>query len=263
MNPKLLVEADGDGVAAITLNRPEKHNAIDFETWGLLRDAALRLGADPAVRVVVLTGAGDQAFSAGADIADFPAHRSDSALAREYAEAFEGALDAVERMPKPVICKIRGICVGGGCELATAADVRIASADAYFAIPVAKIGVLLGYNEMRRLLRLVGPGRAADLLLTARRADAEEALRIGLVSEVVPPERLDERVASLAREMAAYAPLTQSGHKRIIQTALRDPALSGLTDEERELPLAIFDTEDAREGYRAFLEKRPPVFRGR
>lgn len=264
MNPKLLVEAaDGDGVATITLNRPEKRNAIDFETWGLLRDAATRLGADPAVRVVVLTGAGGLAFSAGADIADFPAHRSDAALAREYAEAFEGALDAVERMPKPVICKIRGICVGGGCELATAADLRVASEDSYFAIPVAKIGVLLGYNEMRRLLRLVGPGHASALLLGARRVDAQEALRIGLVTEAVPPERLDERVASLAREMAAYAPLTQAGHKRIIQTTLRDPALAGLTDEERGLPLAVFDTEDAREGYRAFLEKRPPRFQGR
>ena len=154
MSDKVLVDV-GDGVGTITLNRPGQHNAIDFEMWGLLRDAALRLGADDSVRVVILTGAGDKAFSAGADIKDFPAHRSNSDLAREYADAFEGALDAVEQMPKPVICMIRGICVGGGCELSMAADLRIAATGSTFGVPVAKIGVLVGYNEMRRLLHLV------------------------------------------------------------------------------------------------------------
>ena len=262
MSDKVLVEV-GDGVGTITLNRPGQHNAIDFESWGLLRDAALRLGADDEVRVVVLTGAGEKAFSAGADIKDFPAHRSNRTLARAYAEAFEGALDAVEQTPKPVICMIRGICVGGGCELSMAADLRIAATGSTFGVPVAKIGVLVGYNEMRRLLHLVGPGHAANLLLTARRVDEQEALRIGLITEVVPAERLVEHTYGLAREMASYAPLTQSGHKRIVRTVLANPGLNGLTDEERALPLSIFDTEDGQEGYRAFMEKRPPRFRGR
>ena len=231
--------------------------------WGLLRDAALRLGADESVRVVVLTGAGEKAFSAGADIKDFPAHRSNSDLARAYADAFEGALDAVEQMPKPVICMIRGICVGGGCELSMAADLRIAATGSTFGVPVAKIGVLVGYNEMRRLLHLVGPGHAANLLLTARRIDEQEALRIGLLTEVVPADELVEHTYGLAREMATYAPLTQSGHKRIVRTVLANPSLTALTDEERELPLSIFDTEDGQEGYRAFMEKRPPRFQGR
>ena len=262
MSDKVLVGAAG-GVGTIILNRPAQHNAIDFEMWGLIRDAALRLGVDRSVNVVVLTGAGDQAFSAGADIKDFPAHRSSSALARVYAQSFEGALDAIEQMPKPVICMIRGICVGGGCELSMAADLRIAATGSTFSVPVAKIGVLVGYNEMRRLLRLVGPGHAANLLLTARRIDEQEALRIGLLTEVVPAEQLEEHTYTLAREMAAYAPLTQSGHKRIIQTTLANPSLSDLTDTERELPLSIFDTDDAHEGYRAFMEKRTPRFQGR
>ncbi len=262
MSDKVLVEVAG-GVGTITLNRPGQHNAIDFEMWGLLRDDALRLGADDGVRVVVLRGAGEKAFSAGADIKDFPAHRSTSELARAYADAFEGALDAVEQMPKPVICMIRGICVGGGCELSMAADLRIASTGSTFGVPVAKIGVLVGYNEMRRLLHLVGPGHAANLLLTARRIDEQEALRIGLLTEVVPAEQLEEHTYALAREMATYAPLTQSGHKRIVRTVLANPGLDGLTEEERRLPLSIFDTEDGQEGYRAFMEKRPPQFRGK
>ena len=262
MSDKVIVDV-ADSVGTITLNRPGQHNAIDFEMWGLLRNAALRLGADDGVRVVILTGAGDKAFSAGADIKDFPAHRSNSDLARDYADAFEGALDAIEQMPKPVICMIRGICVGGGCELSMAADLRIASTGSTFGVPVAKIGVLVGYNEMRRLLHLVGPGHAANLLLTARRIDEQEALRIGLLTEVVPADRLEEHTYALAREMTTYAPLSQSAHKRIVRAVLANPGLDALTDEERRLPLSIFDTEDGQEGYRAFMEKRPPRFRGR
>ena len=123
--------------------------------------------------------------------------------------------------------------------------------------------MLVGYNEMRRLLHLVGPGHAANLLLTARRIDEQEALRIGLLTEVVPADRLEEHTYALAREMTTYAPLSQSAHKRIVRAVLANPGLDALTDEERRLPLSIFDTEDGQEGYRAFMEKRPPRFRGR
>jgi enoyl-CoA hydratase/carnithine racemase len=259
MSDRIIVTSN-NGIGTITLNRPEQHNAIDYNMWRELGDAARRLANDDKIKVVVLTGGGDKAFSAGADIKDFPEHRSSSPLARDYAAAFEGALDAIEAMPKPTISMIRGICVGGGCELATATDLRIAATGSTFGVPVAKIGVLVGYSEMRRLVRLVGPGNAMNLLLTARIVDEQEALRIGLITEVVTPAKLDEYTYELATKMTDYAPLSQSGHKRILRTVLDNPGLQGLSEEEQAFPLTIFDAEDGMEGYWAFVEKRPPRF---
>jgi enoyl-CoA hydratase/carnithine racemase len=262
MTEPILVERDGP-VATVVLNRPAQRNAVTLAMWGRLGEVARSLDADADVRAVIFRGAGDAAFSAGADISEFSQHRHDSASARRYADAFDGALDAVESVGKPTISLIRGFCVGGGLELATATDVRIAADDARFGVPIAQLGVLVGYREMRRMVELVGAGPALDLLLTARLIGAADALRVGLVTEVVPPGEVERRVQDLARRVCGLAPLAARWHKRILRTVLRNPGLAGLTAEEEALPFACFDTADFKEGCRAFLEKRPPRFQGR
>ena len=252
-----------DGIATITINRPERRNAVGYEGWLELRRTVEGIAEDDSVRVVVITGAGDEAFSAGADIRDFDRSRADSTQARVYQAAFAGAMDAIEALPVPTVCLIKGFCVGGGCELTLAADLRIAADNGRFGIPAARLGIVIGYGEMDRLTRLVGPGNASYILLSGRIIDAGEALRIGLVNEVVPLGEIDGRVQELAGEMARLAPLSQRQHKRIMRRVLRDPSLETLTPEEEGLPFANFDSEDFREGRGAFAERRQPEFKGR
>ncbi|MXY44462.1 MAG: enoyl-CoA hydratase [Dehalococcoidia bacterium] len=252
-----------DGIATVTFNRPERRNAITYDGWQLLSRIAEEVASDDDVRVVVFTGSGDLAFSAGADIADVDRYRHDAESAKGYAAAFDGALDAVESIPKPTISLIRGYCIGGGCELSMATDMRIAASGSRFAIPVAKLNILIGYKEMRRLVRLVGPGHANYILMSGRQIDAEEAVRIGLVDRMLPDDEIAEYVYGLAREMVPLAPLSQRRHKEIMQIALENPGLLELTPEQEDLPFANFDSEDFIEGRRAFLERRPPRFQGR
>lgn len=252
-----------DGVATITINRPTQRNAINYPGWLELHRIAVDLEHDPDTKVVVLTGAGDAAFSSGADIKDFELYRNSAAKAKMYAAAFEGAMDAVEALSKPTICLIKGFCVGGGCELTLAADIRIAADNSKFGIPVAKLGILVGYSEMRRLVNLVGPGNGSYILLTGRMWDSVEALRVGLINLVVPLAEVHDFTYGLAHEMTKLAPLSQGRHKRIMRTVLSNPSLEGLTPEEKALPLTNFDSEDFHEGRRAFVERRPPQFKGR
>lgn len=252
-----------DGVATITFNRPQQRNAIHYEMWREIARLMEQCGQDEAVRVVIFRGAGEEAFSAGADIAEFDRWRKDSTVAREYSLAVEAALDAIAASPKPTVAQIAGYCVGGGCELATFTDLRVAAENSRFGIPSAKLGLLVGYREMRRLVRLVGPGVAMDILLTARLLDAEEALRVGLITRLVPLAEIEERVWALAKEVAALAPLAHQGHKRLLETVLVNPRLEGLTPEQEGLPFACYDTADFQEGRRAFMEKRRPQFKGR
>ena len=262
MSDEILVSKDG-AVATVTFNRPEVRNAISHGMWVELREVARELSADDGVRCVVFRGGGEEAFSAGADIKDFAEHRHDSASAAGYAEVFEGAMDLVEEMPKPTISMIRGFCIGGGIEFATATDIRIASEDSRFGVPIARIGVVAGYKEVRRLVVLVGRGNAAQMLLGGDIIDAAEAYRIGLVTKVVPGEALEEEVYGLARRVARLAPLSHRAHKAVIRTVSTNPGLEGLSGEERALPLGVFDSADFREGTAAFLEKRRPEFTGR
>jgi len=252
-----------NGIATVTFNRPRQRNAIDYHGWLELRRIALDLVADTNVKVVVFTGAGDAAFSAGADIKDFENYRNNSEKALLYSEAFDGALDAIEAISRPTISLIKGFCVGGGCELSTATDIRIAADNSRFGIPVARLGILVGYREMRRLVRLVGPGNASYILLSARLIDVGEAHRIGLVTQTAPLDDVDDVAYSLAREMVPLAPLSQARHKRILQTVLENPALESLTEEEERLPFTNFDSEDFHEGRAAFVERRAPKFKGR
>ncbi len=257
----VLVQRKGP-VATVVFNRPDKRNAFHFAMYHEIHRVAVDLGADPSVRVVVFRGAGTEAFAAGADIAEFATRRNSSAQARVYAAAFESAMDAVEALPKPTIAMIAGACVGGGLEFATCMDLRIAADNCRFGVPIAKLGLLVGYKEMRRLARLVGPAVATDLLFTARLIDAAEAHQVGLVGRVVPLADLEATVYGLAEEMAGLAPLTHRWHKQMLQTVLRNPGLQDLSAEEEARPHACFDTADFHEGWRAFLEKRRPTFKG-
>ena len=252
-----------DGIATVTFNRPDQRNAINFDGWVTLQRLAAEFDSDASVRVVVFAGAGEKAFSAGADIKDFEEHRNNATNARRYAEAFNGALAAISDLTKPTISRIHGFCVGGGCEFSTATDIRIAADNSRFGIPIARLSLLAGYEEMSHLVDLVGAGAASYLLLSARLIDAEEALRIGLVTQVVPLAELASYTDQLAGEMAELAPLTQKYTKKLLKTYLRNPGLKDLTAEEADMPYATFDSRDFEEGRNAFVERRTPQFEGR
>ena len=248
-------------VATITINRPAQRNAISFAMWTELTALLRRLDADREVRCVVITGAGADAFSAGADISDFEEYRSDSVKGRVYNQAVDGLLETVAEIGTPVISMIRGFAAGGGCELAVATDLRIAAEGSRLGIPVARLGITIGHREMYGLVNLVGKGNALYILLSGRLLNAEEALRIGLVNQVVPAEKLEDVTYQLAADIAALAPLSHAVNKRTMNQVLAKPSLD-LTPEEADLPLTQFDTRDYHEGFRAFLEKRRPQFVG-
>jgi enoyl-CoA hydratase len=249
-------------LATVIINRPKQRNAVNFHMWGELARLLSRLDADRSIRAVVITGAGNEAFSAGADIQDFEQYRSDSAKGREYNKAVDGLLTALTEMGTPTISMIQGFAAGGGCEIAVATDLRIAAEGSRLGIPVARLGITVGHREMRGLVNLVGKGNALYILLSGRLLDAPEALRIGLINQVVPPEELRPYTYQLAQEIAALAPLSHAVNKRTLNQVLAKPSLADLTPEEADLHLIQFDTRDYREGYRAFLEKRKPHFIG-
>ena len=229
--------------------------------WGQLTELMRQLDSDRDTRCVVIAGAGDEAFSAGADISDFEQYRSDSERGRVYNRAVDGLLQTVAEMGTPVISMIGGFAAGGGCELAVATDLRIAAEGSRLGIPVARLGITIGHREMYGLVNLVGKGNALYILLSGRLLGTDEALRIGLVNQVVPPDQLAEVTYKLAADIAALAPLSHAVNKQTLNQVLAKPSLD-LTPDEANLPLTQFDTRDYQEGYRAFLEKRRPEFIG-
>ena len=248
-------------IATVTINRPAQRNAISFAMWGQLTELMRQLDSDRDTRCVVIAGAGDEAFSAGADISDFEQYRSDSERGRVYNRAVDGLLQTVAEMGTPVISMIGGFAAGGGCELAVATDLRIAAEGSRLGIPVARLGITIGHREMYGLVNLVGKGNALYILLSGRLLGTEEALRIGLVNQVIPPDQLAQVTYKLATDIAALAPLSHAVNKQTLNQVLAKPSLE-LTPDEANLPLTQFDTRDYQEGYRAFLEKRRPEFIG-
>ncbi len=261
MSQDILVD-QRDGIATVTFNRPGQRNAINYGMWLDLHRISVDLETSSDVRVVVFRGAGDDAFSAGADIKDFDLYRNSSAKAHVYASAVDGAMDALESLSKPTVCLIKGYCVGGGFELTLACDVRIASDTAKVGITAARLGICIGYREMRRLVHAAGRSVAMDILLTGRLVDAAEALQLGLVSQVVDDAQVDEHTYDTAARIARLAPLSHKAHKEVVRTVMENPALTGLTTADEALPFTHFDSADFHEGRTAFLEKRSAEFTG-
>lgn len=262
MTDQLLVETAG-AVGWITFNNPAKRNALTVAMWRALPEALDRLEADPAVRVIVLRGAGEKAFVSGADISEFAARRASEADVAAYDRLAEGATERLRAADRPTLAMIRGYCMGGGLGLAIACDMRIAGAGARFAIPAARLGVGYRIGSLKMLVDLVGPAFAGEILLTARRFTADEAARIGLVNRSVPDSALAGTVAEYCEAIAGNAPLSMRASKRMIAELSRsggagvDPALCD------SLVTACFTSADYAEGRTAFMEKRPPRFTGR
>ncbi len=255
----LLVERDPP-LTRITLNRPDKLNAMTHETRGELRAALEAARDDAETRAVILTGAGEKAFSAGADIEVLSKFGPEEA--RASAEMAYALCGLIEGLGKPVIAAVNGYCLGGGCELALACTIRVAAEEARFGQPEINLGMMTGSGGSQRLPRLIGKGRALELLLTGRRVDAEEALRIGLVNRVVPRGELMAAAEEIAREIASKSPIAVEKTLDAVNRGLEAGLEEGLRIEGENYS-GLYATEDLREGCAAYFEKRKPRFRGR
>ncbi len=255
----ILVDRDG-AIATVTLNRPDKLNALTKAMWNGLGEAIGRLSADADLRCIVVRGAGERAFSPGNDIGEFAAERSNKRAARAYGAVMHAAALALAACPIPLVAQIHGICVGGGLEIAALCDLRICGASSRFGAPIKNLGLVMAYAEMAPLVRLVGPDVALEILLEGRIFDAAEADKKGLVTRVVADDRVAAEAAASAARIASGAPLAARWHKKFARR-LADPR--PLSEAESDECFDCFDTEDFRIGYAAFLAKRKPTFTGR
>ncbi len=251
----------GDGLGWIIFDQEERRNAITNEMWKAIPGATRDLDGDPDVRVILLRGAGETAFVSGADISEFERLRSGEA-AQEYDASNAEAFAALADVGKPMIAMIHGFCVGGGCAIALNADLRYCADDGVFGIPAARLGLGYGTSGLETLERIVGASSAREIFFTARRFDAAEALRLGLVSEVLPKADLEAHVRRIASTIAANAPLTLRSAKLSFKEIARPPAERDTAALQASIA-ACYDSGDYAEGVRAFLEKRRPRFRGR
>ena len=260
MTDKLLMQKDGP-IGWIVFNQPDKRNAVSQEMWEAMPGYVKELSSDDAIRVVILRGAGEAAFVSGADISQFKDKRKNMADEEEYRRISARGQDSLTTLQKPLMAMIHGFCVGGGVGVALTCDIRLASDDARFGIPAARLGLGYHFSGVERLVGLVGPSAAAELFFTARSYTAAEALRIGLVNQVVAKHELEPFTATYAGAIAANAPLTVRAAKRAIVESQRDPAARDVAAVRRAIA-ACFESADYAEGVRAFIEKRSPRFRG-
>lgn len=258
---KVFIRKEGK-VGYLIFNNPERRNAMSLEMWEACAKFMADFRADSDIRVVVLTGAGEKAFIAGADISKFGEERASEAGVLKYNDAVESAYASVHEFPKPTIAMIRGFCVGGGMGLASCTDLRICSDDSKFAVPAAKLGLGYGYPGVKRLMDVVGASFTKEIFFTARLFDATEARNMGLVNRIVSPQELESYVKDYAETIAGNAPLTVDAIKFIVGEADKDESQRDMKRCD-DLVTQCFRSADYQEGRVAFMEKRKPSFKGR
>lgn len=259
MPEPVLVEREA-GIVTVVLNRPEKLNALNKAMWLGLNAAFAGLETDGTVRAIVLRGAGEKAFAPGADIGEFEAERSNAAQARDYGRLMHEVMRRIDECRHPTVALIQGLCVGGGLEIAMLCDIRICGEGSRFGVPINRIGVTMGYPEISALIARVGRAVALEILLEGRVFGAAEAQAKGLITRVVPDDKVAEEAYAAAQRIAAGAPLVNRWHKKFARRVL-DPR--PLSPEEFDEPYQTFDTADFQNGFRSFLAKRAPAFEGR
>ena len=249
------------GVGWMIINNPERHNAISLEMWEAALEIMAGFTADPAVRVMVITGAGGKAFASGADISKFKDERQEADAVAHYQATTQKAYSAIQGMAIPTIAMVRGYCIGGGTAAAVCCDIRICTENAKFGVPAAKLGLGYGLQRAQPLVDLVGPAYAKEMFFTGRQFDAREAERMGLVNRVVADDQLEATVQEMARTIADNAPLTVRTAKLVVGEVLKDAADRDVAATERAVD-ACFKSNDYKEGQAAFAEKRKPRFTG-
>ena len=257
-----ILQSVTDGVGVITFNNPAKRNAMSLDMWEGLGSALIELRDNDDVRVVIMVGAGDKAFVSGADISQFEKVRHNAAASEEYSKKSEAQRALLANYPKPIIACIRGFCLGGGMQVAMAADIRIASDNSQFGIPAAKLGIAYGYDGLRHLVSLVGPSWARLIMYTGMKIGSAEALRIGLVDRVSPDAELWDATVEIARTISGNAPLAIKAAKITIAQVVKDPDKRDM-NAIKQVGTDCMDSADFREGRQAFMEKRKPKFTGR